>query len=611
MDWMKGENGERMKRLKNYLLQMENSTTTYREMYEGRIVIPAHTPGNESDFSEFSNDNVYWYKDYSMALEMTNKFALDKPTVEWRIPAALLGISEPSLAVADHCYREFLPYLEALNEELFNRNRTPEENGKYYFVVPRGEILVRNTAYFATCPQKDYIIRSSNVIVHYEDASELMPQLCVCFRLQVQLPRKKIKKAIQMLCKDLPEAIDFFVAGFSKTKEKEVEALARKQSELRNWLKNSDYCAFLANGSILPRDAKTGGALAGAIPFQAPKEDEIEACGVKGLGIRKGITVITGGGYSGKSTILDTISAGIYDHILGDGRELCITDEDAMTISAEDGRSIQNINISPFIRWIPGGNTTDFSTEHASGSTSQAANILEAVDYGATLLLIDEDKSATNFMIRDDRMKELIQKEPITPFTERVNELYQACGVSTVLVIGGSGEYLSIADCVYMMEEYRIFDVTKRAKALCPTKSEKSPAPADWQQKRQLLTEGFNSYPKDGGSEKLAVPDIGFIFIGDEKIDTRALHNICGNDQRTAMAFILRKLEVRQNEAFVDFSNQLKLLYEEMDEQGLDLVYSGIFTECDRFLARPRKLEMLALVSRMRNIRYSNPNKLE
>ncbi len=170
-----------------------------------------------------------------------------------------------------------------------------------------------------------------------------------------------------------------------------------------------------------------------AVLFHSVPEDEIEVCGIRGMGIRRGVTVITGGGYSGKSTLLEAISAGVYDHVAGDGRELCITDRTAMGISAEDGRSIKNVNIALFIRWIPGNDT---------------------------LHLIDEDKSATNFMIRDALMRRLVKKEPITPFTERVRELYEQCGVSTILVIGGSGEYLSVADRVYLMEDYRIFDVT-------------------------------------------------------------------------------------------------------------------------------------------------------
>lgn len=176
-----------------------------------------------------------------------------------------------------------------------------------------------------------------------------------------------------------------------------------------------------------------------AVPFVSTPEDEIEVCGVRGMGIRRGVTVITGGGYSGKSTLLDAIAAGIYNYIPGDGRELCITDETAVTISAEEARSVKRVNISPFIKWLPGGDAHAFSTERASGSTSQAANIMEAVENGARLLLIDEDRSATNFMIRDRLMKALIQKEPITPFTDRVRELYRMQEYQRFWLSAGAG----------------------------------------------------------------------------------------------------------------------------------------------------------------------------
>ena len=194
---------------------------------------------------------------------------------------------------------------------------------------------------------------------------------------------------------------------------------------------------------------------------QSHAEDEIEIFGIRGMGVRKGVTVITGGGYSGKSTLLDAIAAGVYNHTKGDGRELCVTDESALTISAEDGRSVKHVNISPFIKWIPGKNPADFSTEHASGATSQAANIMEAIDCDVKLLLIDEDRSATNFMIRDPMMKRLIEKEPITPYTDRVRESFRVKDVSTILVIGGSGEFLTVADNIYVMRDYQIENATR------------------------------------------------------------------------------------------------------------------------------------------------------
>lgn len=618
-----------MIRLKNLIFSMGNKTNNWREMYEGLAVIPAGSPGNESGFPEMTYDATYWYEgDVSFTVETTNRMAFDRPTILCQIPAEKLGITNYSTAVADDCYRQLIPYLEELNGELYNRNKPPEETGYYYMAHPGGEILIRNTAYFAMRSRKDYKNQGKNIIIHYEEDQVGEPQMCISMRIQVQLKPNDKKKAIMLLVNNLPKAISSFIKAFDLKRSKKVSELAKKQKELREWLRESDYCAFLANGSILPRDSKTGGAMEGAIPFMAPVDEEIEVCGIKGLGIKRGVTVITGGGYSGKSTVLDTISACIYDHILGDGRELCVTDTLAMTISAEDGRSVKNLDISPFISWVPGGDTKHFSTDHASGSTSQAANILEAVDFGARILLIDEDRSATNFMIQDTLMRELISREPITPFTERVNEMDKVCDVSTILVIGGSGEYLPVADSVYLMDEYQIFNVTQKAREIyqkhlavaeesdhghLPATGKKEIAPVkDWRQHRLLETEGFSPYPKQFGREKVEVPDIGYILIGEEKINANMIRDIVCNEQRTAMAFMLRILETREGASLldvaenrtIDIAQKVDELYHEMEENELDMVYSGNFPNCERFLAWPRKVDFMAVLNRMRHIEF-------
>lgn len=593
-----------MKRLKYFLLQMDNNTSTYRAMYEGPIVVPAGTPGNPTDSSQEDYDPTYWIDQVGVTISKTNKLMQDKPTLVWQIPARLLGIERYTAAAADYCLRAFGPYVDALNDAIYNRSRPDKENGKYILYRPGPEILVRNTAYFASCFQKDYKNGSGCTIFLLEDGIPRPPQMCLCIRMQVQLPQKKLRKTIQMLCKDLPDAVERFVAEFDRTKLEETLRLSEKQKDIRAWLKDSGYCAFVANGAILPRAEGTVFPLAKAVPFQAPRQDEIEICGVRGMGILRGVTVITGGGYSGKSTLLDAISAGIYDHIPGDGRELCITDDSAMTISAEDGRSVKHMNISPFVKWLPDSDPLDFSTDHASGSTSQAANIMEAVDAGAGLLLIDEDRSATNFMIRDSMMKELVEKEPLTPFTDRVQELYDRKGVSTILVIGGSGEYLSVADRVYMMTDYIISDVTARARDICRTHGVTSQPEkiADWLQRRSMHADGFTSYPKNSGSERLAVSDMGFIFIGDENIDVRGLHDIVSEAQLYALGFMLRYLEISNTDMKIDILEKLSNLYEKMDKEGVDCVFSSYFTTCERFLDLPRKQEFMALINRMRKV---------
>ena len=595
-----------MKRLKNKILSMEPNTTTYKAMYEGSMTIVDPSHPTMEPYVDYSS--TYYNESVGFEISTTHKLAQDKPTVVISIPCDTLGIDIPDKSTesveADFCLRAFKKYIDELNAELYNRSRPDNENGKYYLCAPGGEIIKRNTAYFALCPQKDYTNGSGSTVYLLSDGVSRPPLMCLCIRIQVQFPLKKLRKTFQMMCKDLPDAVDRFVLDFDIEGLKKATELAKKQSAIREWLKNSDYCAFVANGSILPRAKGTDLPMLDAIPFRSTPDDEIEVCGVCGMGIKKGVTVITGGGYSGKSTLLDAISAGIYDHAIGDGRELCITDASAVTISAEDGRSVRHVNISPFIKWLPGGDTSDFSTDHASGSTSQAANIMEAVDSGANLLLIDEDRSATNFMIRDRMMKELIEKEPITPFTDRVNELHKTHGVSTILVIGGSGEYLSVADKIYMMEDYLIHDVTDKSKNICSSYNVTSvfPSSANWQQCRTLYSDRFSSYPEGSGTEKLEVSDMGFVIIGDEKIDVRGLHDIVSHRQLDTLGFMLRYLEVSNNDRKIDIEKKINDLYARIDEEGIDFLYSSFFTTCERFLDLPHKQELMALVNRMRKI---------
>lgn len=593
-----------MKRLKNKLLSMESDTTAYNAMYEGSIYIQDPTHPTIDPYVDHCP--IYYNESVGFEITATHKLALDKPTVVIGIPCTTLGIDIPDKSVesaeADFCLRAFKKYIDELNAELYNRSRPDNENGKYYICAPGGEVIRRNSAYFELRPQKDYTYGSGSTVYLFSDGIARPPVMCLCLRIQVQLPKKKLRKSLRMLCRDLPDAVDRFISDLNGLGA--VAELAKKQSAIRAWLKNSDYCAFVANGSILPRAKGTDLPMPDAVPFRSAPDDEIEIFGVRGMGIRRGVTVITGGGYSGKSTLLDAISAGIYDHALGDGRELCITDDSAVTISAEDGRSVKHVNISPFIKWLPGGDTRDFSTDHASGSTSQAANIMEAVECNAKLLLIDEDRSATNFMIRDRMMKALIEKEPITPFTDRVNELYKTHGVSTILVIGGSGEYLSIADKVYMMEDYLIRDVTERSKDICRSCNVTAalPAPADWQQCRTLYSDRFTSYPEGSGTEKLEVSDMGFIIIGDERIDVRGLLDIVSPRQLDTLGFMLRYLELTNADRKIDIDKKINDMYKRIDEEGIDFLYSTFFTTCKRFLDLTRKQELKALINRMRRI---------
>ena len=261
--------------------------------------------------------------------------------------------------------------------------------------------------------------------------------------------------------------------SYRKEELEQVVDLAIDQNYIREELKKRGLVAFVANGAVLPR--KSGVSMQpmkDAVSFVSPKSMEVTMelphhGTIKGMGIKKGITLIVGGGYHGKSTLLKALESGVYNHIAGDGREYVITDDSAVKLRAEDGRSIQKADISMFIQNLPNGkNTTEFYTEDASGSTSQAANTVEAMEAGSTLFLIDEDTSATNFMIRDELMQRVVnrEEEPIIPFIDRVSELYEREGISTILVAGSSGSYFHKADTVIQMKQYLPVEITDFAK---------------------------------------------------------------------------------------------------------------------------------------------------
>lgn len=237
---------------------MDEKTKGWKEMYEGRIIVPAGTPGNPSEFPIFYNDTTYWSHDISFSIELTNKPSLDRPTILCMIPVKKLGIETYSTAVADNCYRQWSSCLAVFNEELYNKNKPPEETGWYYTVQLGGEILVRNTAYFETRPPKDYTNTGGNTVVHLTSAEIGEVEMCLCLRFQVQLQNKNKKKAIKLLVDNLPQAVETFIQNFDSLQNNKVEELAKKQKTLREWLASSDYCAFIANGSILPGSQYSG-----------------------------------------------------------------------------------------------------------------------------------------------------------------------------------------------------------------------------------------------------------------------------------------------------------------------------------------------------------------
>lgn len=387
--------------------------------------------------------------------------------------------------------------------------------------------------------------------------------------------------------------------------------IAEDAEALRAMLDERGLVAFVANGAILPRRSGVDDRplpRERAIPFKSPPSLEVEFSlpnqgKVKGMGIPKGVTLIVGGGYHGKSTLLRAIERGIYNHIPGDGREFVVTSPFAVKIRAEDGRAVTNTDISAFIKDLPlGGDTRCFSTENASGSTSQAANIVEALEAGARVLLVDEDTSATNFMIRDRRMQALVakEKEPITPFIDRVVALARV-GVSTVLVLGGSGDYFDVADTVIMMDEYRPVDVTQRAKEIAREFATGRQNEADQREPlpRPRVPVSLGLGDMEGRRGKVKAKGTDAILLGHEEIDLSFVEQVVDNGQTRFIADALKYLGRHLVDGRLTIPQLLERFMVARERKGLDLV--APYVRGDYCEARP--IEIAAALNRLRTLK--------
>ena len=378
---------------------------------------------------------------------------------------------------------------------------------------------------------------------------------------------------------------------------KKAAYLADDQRFIRQELPRLGLAAFVADGAILPRESGISQKkMEGAVPFESPESLAVtlqlpHGGMLRGMGIRRGITVIAGGGFHGKSTLLKALERGVYNHIAGDGREYVITDETAFKLRAEEGRSIHVENISMFINHLPTkADTADFTTENASGSTSQAANTVEALAAGSTVLLIDEDTSATNFMVRDGRMAQLVsdEKEPITPFIRKIRSLYQDLRVSTILVAGSSGDYLSVADTVLQMDCYRVCDVTEKAHALAQELKEEKADAARWLRKPVRKKE----------IEKIRVHGWDSLSIDKSEIDLRYLEQVSDESQTAALGYIIQYILTRAADGRKTPDALAEEIAKKLDAEGILSITPKNYSAGPS--AMVRKQEILACLCRYR-----------
>lgn len=421
------------------------------------------------------------------------------------------------------------------------------------------------------------------------------------------------KELEKILYEFLPKIVENSLIYNNIDKDKLINRvkLVVDQEFIRKELKKLDLVAFVANGSILPRESGVSEKpLKEAKRFKSPKNLEItlnlpNKGEIKGMGIKKGITIIVGGGYHGKSTLLNALELGVYNHIEGDGREYVISNDDAVKVRAEDGRAITKDDISLFISNLPNGkDTVKFTSENASGSTSQAANIVEAIESKTKLLLIDEDTSATNFMIRDDVMQRLVSKEeePITPFIELVKSIYEKKDISTILVVGSSGDYFDIADTVIQMDAYEPKNVTEKAKELSTglilKRIEGKDIKINIDFERKILKGSVEKGPKGIKIKTLGKDGLS---INREDIDLRSVEQIVDREQVTAIGNLIKFAEeniIDNNKTLIEVTDKLIKQIEKKGLISINTTKGGVGN-----LSMPRRFEIMAAFNRYRKLK--------
>ena len=417
-------------------------------------------------------------------------------------------------------------------------------------------------------------------------------------------------EAADLLAEALPDAVDAALRWptADQARLRSFCDAVEDAVALRGQLADAGLVAFVADGAVLPRASGVDDRpMAHAVAFASPPSlqvtlDAPNAGAVTGMGVPEGVTLIVGGGYHGKSTLLRTLERGVFDHIPGDGRERCVTREDAVKVRAADGRRVTRVDVSAFVGGLPtGDDTTDFTTDDASGSTSQAATTAEAVEAGAGVLLIDEDTAATNLMIRDARMQQLVAEadEPLTPFCDVVGSLHRDHGVSTVLVVGGSGDYFDVADTVVRLVAFRASEVTADARKIAESMPGRRPAAAVFPSPAHRVPDGESVPLRLKGKVKTQARGTHAVQLAREHVDLSDVEQLVDPSQTAGIAQAVVALV---DEGWLDGQRTLAQALAGFEAWVAEHGAAGLRGHWPGDLAVPRRHEVAAALNRLRTL---------
>ena len=551
-------------------------------------------------------------------------------------PTAIRVVLPLALTGADTRLTGFTPRLTGANETLTEANEPLTGTNEHLTASPTRAVALRD--YLARtlrellkgqaisiAPAGQEILERSSVNLHetwqddFSTPAFNAPGPYLELRLRWSLPAfgREIagRQAARNLNLDLARAI-----ASLDLRESELGAEAWKHCQvaedhaaLQEILVERGWVAFLADGANLARRSGVSQLpLEGGLPLTAPETlaqtVQLPHAGVvRGTAIPAGVTVIAGGGYHGKSTLLNAIARGIYPHIPGDGRELVATVPEAMAVRAADGRAVTGVDLRPFISHLPGrdADPAQFTTANASGSTSQAASIMESLELwgqpAQAALLLDEDTCATNLLIRDQRMRALVssEREPITPLVDRIRALHRERGISTLIVMGGSGDYLDVADQVLIMDSYRLVDATAQARQVCDSQPRMDTSLPDFPLPAQRLPQRPEA--KRRGPSRTRALGTQRLVLDRHEVDVADVSGLVDEGQALAVAWALRALLERHFDGRTSLSQALAQVAKRLDDVGLDALGEAH----PAFLVRPRLVDVGAAVNRLRSLQVN------
>ena len=551
-------------------------------------------------------------------------------------PTAIRVVLPLALTGADARLTGFTPRLTGTNETLTEANEPLTDAAAHLTASPTRAVALRD--YLARtlrellkgqaisiAPAGQEILERSSVNLHetwqddFSTPAFNAPGPYLELRLRWSLPAfgREIagRQAARNLNLDLARAI-----ASLDLRESELGAEAWKHCQvaedhaaLQEILVERGWVAFLADGANLARRSGVSQLpLEGGVPLTAPETlaqtvQLPHAGAVRGTAIPAGVTVIAGGGYHGKSTLLNAIARGIYPHIPGDGRELVATVPEAMAVRAADGRAVTGVDLRPFISHLPGrdADPAQFTTANASGSTSQAASIMESLELwgqpAQAALLLDEDTCATNLLIRDQRMRALVssEREPITPLVDRIRALHRERGISTLIVMGGSGDYLDVADQVLIMDSYRLVDATAQARKVCDSQPRVDTSLPDFPLPAQRLPQRPEA--KRRGPSRTRALGTQRLVLDRHEVDVADVSGLVDEGQALAVAWALRALLERHFDGRTSLSQALAQVAKRLDDVGLDALGEAH----PAFLVRPRLVDVGAAVNRLRSLQVN------